>query len=331
MSCIFLTRKCTMHCDYCAIRQSKLDDPELTPGLWIEVFKILEDLGIEFNLILGNEPLTLGRGLVDVVQNISATDYAFYTSAPEPLFTNLAEDLKRAGLRNLSCGYDYPIRVAKVLDIDQAKKTLNAHRALKWAKAVGISDYQGTATISMENVDLLPEIVQELDDMGIWVGYNFIHWAQDGGYDFFPSREYLDKYIIERKSFPRVEKSFRQVQSLIERGAMVQPPLEYLEDFFESGWDLSWHCSVPILSIDPDGHLRTCGYRRGNRTRAHTIFELGAGYSCQAFLDDWYKDMSECPGCYWSYPWMNEYWLARDPDLGKEVFRAHASKTARVK
>ena len=108
LSCIYLTRKCPMHCKYCAIRNSQLQERELTVSEWKEAFDIFKSLDCKFNLILGNETMMLGDGLVDIVKHLSETEtnYALYSTSPTKLYNKLKEPLIKAGLKNLSSGFD---------------------------------------------------------------------------------------------------------------------------------------------------------------------------------------------------------------------------------
>ena len=33
-----------------------------------------------------------------------------------------------------------------------------------------------------------------------------------------------------------------------------------------------------------------------------------------------------CPGCFWSYPWLFHYWQDRSDEMGKKVFVEHAGE-----
>jgi hypothetical protein len=37
-----------------------------------------------------------------------------------------------------------------------------------------------------------------------------------------------------------------------------------------------------------------------------------------------YEDAIECPGCFWSYPYLYKYWEGQNEDFGKKAFIKHA-------
>ena len=90
---------------------------------------------------------------------------------------------------------------------------------------------------------------------------------------------------------------------------------------------MNWHCLGNPYggpTIDADGSLRVCGYRKGELTSQMSIFDLP---------DKWEKwrlsvfdDAMQCPRCGWSYPWMYDYWKKREPKFGKKIFSSHAGK-----
>lgn len=301
-TCIYLTRACPQKCDYCRIRNSTLTSPELKPEQWVEVFKILESLGIEFNLLLGNEPLMLGDGLPTVLNSIT-TPYAIYTTAPEPHFSKMKDILSR--LPNFSVPLDMSEEFVENKDSDIIQKSLRGWEALQWAKVQGIPDVHAMLTISKLNYKHVAEIVDMVTSQGIFIGLNMIHWDQDGKYDFFPKREEIEYLLLtedEFNYFCNVE--LPKIKALFYRGKVQNMPA-YFDALPKHGLKLDWHCSKPILTIDADGSMRTCGYRKGERCSTWSIFSINP-ITIYSYLEDWRKDCSDCPGCFWSYPFLNE-------------------------
>lgn len=317
----FLTRQCPRACDYCAIRDAKNVGPDMTAEEWKKAFHILDLLGVDFNLILGNETWVLGRELIEIMA-VNRVPYALYTTCPDPLFQEYRDEMFKV-IDNLSCGVDWPLSYLMkkgALTGDSEKKSLDAWRGFQWIKKHHPEiDCQGTVTVHNENFAFLPDIVGELSELGVFCGVNFIHWNMDGAYDFFPSKEELEPLLIKDRGYlANVLKHTLKNPGLLQNPEMLQEPVETL-------MSMKWHCFGNPYggpTIDSDGSLRLCGYRRGVETPKFTIFDLPRHWN------EWrkavIKDSVNCPGCSWSYPWMYHYWKQRDIGMGNQVFTKHA-------
>jgi len=319
----YLTRGCLRKCTYCALRDARDVGPELSIQDWTHAFEILEEMHVEFNLILGNETWLLGTKLVDLFKN-NSIPYALYTTCPPTLFHKYKDRLLGDGIiDNLSCGVDYPILEESVQD-DSYWKSMDAWKGLEYAmKTYPGLDCQGTVTVHRMNYQYLPQIVNDLAALGVFCGINFIHWDLDGGFDFFPNKDVLSDYLFKDLDLPRLRKVLDQV---LENPQLVQNP-EMLKLDTEILTQMGWHCGGNPYggpTIDADGSLRVCGYRKGIRTSEFSIFDLPDR------VQDWemavFEDAMECPGCCWSYPFMYHYWMEQDPKMGQAVFANHAGR-----
>ena len=324
-SLTYLTRRCPRKCGYCALRDAKGIGPELTIDQWKEVFFILHTLGVNFNLILGNETWLLGEGIISLLKD-NKVPYALYTTCPEPLWSKYKNTFFESGIvDNLSCGIDYPVDIPKNHPSrrdDSYKKSVSAWEGFVWYKHhYPMMDCQGTITVHRLNYTFAPRLVRALSKLDVFVGINFIHWNKDNGFDFFPNKEELKDLLFTKNDMPKLR---RVLDSILATPGLLQNP-EFLKQDVEVLTEHGWHCGGNPYggpSIDSDGTLRVCGYRRGRRCSQLSIFDLPNR------IDDWreavYKDAYDCPGCAWSYPWMYHYWNTQDVELGKKVFAQHA-------
>ncbi len=326
----YLTRRCPRTCDYCRLRDSNLKGPELTTEQWIEAFAILKKIGVDFNLILGNETWLLGEELLKIMKT-NEVPYALYTTCPESLFSKYRDLYFSSGvIDNLSCGVDYSYSFLQQklekqgqFDTDMERKSYTAWQGLMWVrKQYPNVDCQGTMTISKDNFHLLPAVVKELQEIGVFCGVNFLHWNSDGNFDFFPDKKELVDYVLSYVDILRVKEVINNIPyaNFVQNYEMLKQPVEKLAN-------MSWHCMGDPYggpSIDSDGTLRCCGYRQGKETSKFSIFDLPEKF------DEWrsavFKDSFNCPGCFWSYPWMYRYWADNDSEFGKKVFVKHAGK-----
>jgi len=297
---------------------------ELSTYEWIGAFGILKELGVDFNLILGNEPWLLGKTLLDILGQ-NQVPYALYTTCPEPIFSKYKFLFFDSGiLDNLSCGIDYPHDLKLSIDDDSYQKSLDAWKGLEWVKRFYPKvDTQGTITVHKKNIKYVPKLVKNLSNLGAFVGINFIHWNKDGQYDFFPGKEEIQDLLFSKKDYGIIKDVLNSIDSsnslLHDREYILEPP--------EMLATMGWHCKGDPYggpTIDSDGKLRVCGYRKGKRTPKFTIFDL------PKYVDAWqeavYQDAMECPGCSWSCSWTFHYWRKTDNEMGRNVFINHAGK-----
>jgi len=329
-SLVYLTRKCPRKCSYCKLRDSKLTNPELTKEQWVDAFYILKDLGVNFNLILGNETWLLGEDLLYIMER-NKIPFALYTTCPEGLFEKYRDTFFRSGvIDNLSCGIDYPFfYLRKTLtekgqfNNDMELKSYTAWKGLLWTKEhYPQIDCQGTITISKYNYSMLSEIVEELHQSDIFCGLNFLHWDIDGKYDFFPKKEELQPFLLVDSEKNILDKYLKALPSnnSIQNYEMVKEDINRL-----SG--MGWHCDGNPYggpTIDSDGSCRCCGYRAGENTSQFSIFDLRYPSNIKRWREAVIQDCKECPGCFWSYPWMFHYWEKNNKNFGKDVFIKHA-------
>jgi hypothetical protein len=335
-TCIYLTRKCPYDCSYCALKNTKLAGPELVSGQWCTVQNILRDLGVNFNLFLGNETWLLGQDLPKIV-NTCGIPYALYTSCKPALFQQWAlrhfqPAMFQYGIDNLSCGCDYPRSMAETMknEGDEYLKAYNAHRAFSATRLLFPDvDCQGTITISKKNIFHVVETINDLSAIGVDVGLNFVHADLDSNYDFFPSPEFLKHYLFSEEGYCDIQNLGEELSKL--KNHRVQNMADTIDLCLNSyksvgSTNTCWHCNGDPYggpSIDADGSLRCCGYRKGEFTSQMSIFDLTTNEKIKEWKNRVYQDSKKCPGCTWSYPRL--FARYRDNEIaGKQVFTNHA-------
>ena len=330
----YITKACPRNCDYCDIASSRPLADELKVGQWIDAFKILKEIGVTFNLILGNESWLLGERLIQIMEH-NRVPYAMYSTAPVNLFDKWHEKYFDGPIDNLSCGIDYPLSyllmrasTEGVTMNDTENKSLDGWLALlKTRFKYPHIDTQGNITVHRQNYMMLPLTVAELKRFGIFTGINFIHYNKDGEFDFFPSKKELDDFLFKStKHFINLNNILHQVLS---SDHLIQHPeiLDIQKGNLKYLTNMEWHCGGDPYggpTIEADGSLRCCGYRKGKHTPTFNIFDL------PKMKDVWreavFTDAKNCPGCSWSYPRMYHYWIGRDPQFAQKVFTKHAGK-----
>jgi MoaA/NifB/PqqE/SkfB family radical SAM enzyme len=314
----YLTRKCPRKCDYCRLRDSNLKNPELKKEQWVGALSILKDLGVDFNLILGNETWLLGEDLLYIMER-NQTPFALYTTCPENLFEKYRDLFFSSVIDNLSCGVDYPLSYLEKLGYlsnDMEKKSYTAWKGLLWTREHYPNvDTHGTITINRSNKLLVLKTLEELTKYGIFTAINFIHWDK-GGFDFFPPRSEIEDLMLDPTYIP---------EGILQSPGLLQNPQMFTKENIHLLIQMGWHCLGDPYggpTIDADGSLRCCGYRAGERTSKLTIFDLPNN------LDLWKRSVSldcfDCPGCGWSFPWQYKFWEGQK--FANQVFIKHAGK-----
>jgi len=113
------------------------------------------------------------------------------------------------------------------------------------------------------------------------------------------------------------------IQNLTDMQSLLTPRPEGV-----GSMNTCWHCQGDPYggpSIDADGFLRCCGYRKGLRTNRLHIWDLMLGH---VSWDTWKatvkEDAMECPGCTWSYPRLYAQYKGRNENFGIDVVQRHA-------
>lgn len=322
----YFTRSCPRKCKYCALRDGKGVGQQLSGAQWIKVFKIFKEMGVSFNLILGNETWLLGEELLTIFKE-NEVPYALYTTCPEPWWIKYREKFFDSGyIDNLSAGIDFPMlpHYHPMINDDSYKKSATALAGLRWFREhYPDFDCQGTVTVHKMNYEYLPELVKTLTDLGVFIGINFIHWDKDGKYDFFPKKEEIPELLFEREDLPKLRSVLDEViamDNLVQNIEMLKVPVADLTG-------MGWHCKGDPYggpSVDADGTLRVCGYRKGEHTSKLKIWDLPK--KRKEWEEAVWLDALACPGCFWSYPWMFAYWTEEDHEMGTKVFVKHAGR-----
>jgi len=324
-ACTFLTRKCPRNCNYCNASKIKKED-ELDWLDWVQVNSILKKIGVGFNLILGNETWLLGSKL-NRIMSLNEVPYALYTTCPPHLFNRYKDEYfgDNGCIDNLSCGIDHSLtHLSESCKTDMEIKSGHGWMGLDYVRTnYPHVDCQGTVTIHKQNYTQLPEIVENLSQIDVFIGVNVIHWNKDNGFDFFPHSKNIRDFLFSKRDIPKLQKIFENVlgikDALIQNREMLNPNL--VPHLIKT----DWHCRGNPYggpTIDSDGMLRCCGYRKGKQASQYSIFDLPKSFD--SYMKAVEADALECPGCFWSYPYLYKFWEGRNGNFIKKAFVNHA-------
>jgi len=330
MSLTYMTRKCAYKCDYCTLVRNDMD--KMSPDDWIKAFAILNDMGVEFNLILGNEPWLLGDELPRIMET-NQVPFAMYSACNPVLFERYRDKMFKV-IDNLSCGIDYPPDYLDDLQSrlltrppDDVLKGINGWKAFKWTREFAPHvDVQGTVTVHNKNLHLVKHTVMELNAIGAHAGVNFVHYDKDGQFDFFPKFSDMLPYIIPESRFDEVEELLQWIRDtdckVHNRESLTAHSAETLNR-------MGWHCNGDPYggpTVDADGQLRVCGYRRGTETPKYHIFDLTDKTKKEKWKKAVYDDAMACPGCAWSCSMMYKHLTENDKANRQGVMINHEDR-----
>ena len=318
-STIYLNRKCPRNCPYCSIVDNSVK--EISAEEWCEAFDLMhQELGTEFFLILGTEPLVMKKGKLErIVEHLSERDYeyGFYTTAPGHTQDRLFNLVKNHGLRNVSAGLDYidevyesskPSLPSEIIKLNEESRDLLQTKSLETLDMLGKSIQLGVPevhcviTISRMNYLYLPEMIMYLVSRfqdRLHIALNYVEKGDDYDFDFAPSN-ITDWHFTERDRtelevmVAKVAKVYETCESL-----MLQTPWSYFTDI-DSLLSLDMPCRVVIPTVDADGTFRKCGYRTGYEIRKYSVFDLKDKKT--EIIKTFEDEVKTCRGCYWSYP-----------------------------
>lgn len=267
---------------------------------WERALEILGDqLKPTFFLFLGTEPLLLRHGFVRLVRRVNrlGVPAAWYTTSPEPHFTDYREALIAAGVDNWSSGVD----TVPGLPF-QEKKAFDAIAGLEFMASRGVNTHV-TTTVHRKNLVHIPYIMEWVYDHipGVEYAVNFLHWSRGADFDFSSRRSDMPELAwdgtLEEQAL--VKSVMREVWER-SQGRKFHTSQDYVLQAHYFYNSLNLRCRATIgPSVDTDGTMRLCGYSRGGDVRNYNVLELANSELRDGFLKAWKADVWACIGCYW--------------------------------
>ena len=99
-----ITDKCGYNCIYCS-KEGRTEGEELTKQEWIDVIKILQDMGTPVITFVGGEPL-LRDDIIEIIQSVDDRSMCLLFTSGQRLTAAKAAELKAAGLYGVTVSLD---------------------------------------------------------------------------------------------------------------------------------------------------------------------------------------------------------------------------------
>lgn len=272
-----LTRRCNLHCDYCAIvknyknmpseypRMNYYKNNEMTTDMITNcLLKLKKHNPNIFNIFYGGEPL-LRKDLADIVNfcnknNIFYTIISNNTNEIQPLITKLFE--KTDYIEGFTSSVD-PINILVEDDTDRMKKSLEGFTRLKEMQIKGkVKDVVAEITVMKNNIGGLHPLIKRLSYEGIYSDVTFVDITKNKYYDFSNISD------VNQLVFPNWDLAVSLIdiynESLLVHMDDVLFPAMF--DTLPSNMNCHLEDGIHNLSIDSDGTIRLCLRIRGIKT-----------------------------------------------------------------
>lgn len=295
---VFLTRKCNLNCGYCKLtKNKKIKDLSLED--WEKSFLKLEKIGIKTVKIMGGEP-TVKNWLPDLIEFISKNTSIKVAVLSNSVFSyQTAEKLAKSGL------FGYYASIDSLQDIyeggDPVKKTHNGYSMLQSMKNLGVPLLGANVVINKFNMHLVPSIVKELSNRGIYVNVCTLQVTKNKDKEFSRS-DIKESYKFKSFDLYELIDISRELIEIKKGGYKITVPYEYLKNISLYGINSNWQCKdIYQLRIDSDGGLMLCNEYRTKLADKYKIQNITLK-EYEEFLREWKNQRKKvnCDGCYWS-------------------------------
>lgn len=289
---VILTRRCNLHCKYCAIPDRISEDMQTSD--WLTAIDILGSLGIKKINFIGGET-TLYKGIREVISHTLSSQINYCS-----LITNgikgfdVIRDLINIGLQNVSFSLD-TLNIEKSISPIKARAGINLIEALECNNLLKKIKLTAYCVINRTNLETIPELVKYLTDKGITIYFLPYHWNKEEGFE-----HRKQDYGLSLKKDEKLRSLLDNLISMKKQGFLIANSLDFFSMIYWHIEKLDWHCSyLSELRVDADGKLMCCCDKRGNVNNKFTIFDLKDENKFQQFLEDRKKDAKICNGCLW--------------------------------
>jgi len=305
-SSVYLTRKCNLACQYCKIIKTVLPT-ELTTGQWKEAFDILDNLGIRFVNIAGGEP-TILKGLGEMVRHLNNKTTMKYSLVSNSIFNNRKlDELVDSGLKTFVASVD--VIGNESSDLGNLRKSSAGLQMLSKLQQRGVPELCGNIVINGQNINQVMSVVRYLNDNGFWTSICPIVWGKGDQWEEVEKAD--ESYRLTESHKSQLEEIANELLHMKKNGCLILPTEDYIRNMTTFGIECDWKCHLekkspypPRLFIDADGSIMSCINFRGKTVSKYSIFDFRDPAVYQRYIDEWWGDVADCAGCYWSTMYM---------------------------
>jgi MoaA/NifB/PqqE/SkfB family radical SAM enzyme len=290
------TRRCNLRCNYCKIvKNPDLECQETNTEEAKRIVSIIADNWPGAPIVFfGGEP-TVRDDLPDVIAKAvekKVKPIVISNSVRVLKDEDYTKRLVDSGLDNWSISYDGPNKLLPDNSV-RVKSTSGLNAIRMFRDKYGFRDLVACITVSRQNIDALPKIVEFLTKEGVW---SICTPLQIGGVGY----DYSCGYPRDLPTQEQVDESANVLMSMSASGnyLMHNRPV-WFESWPNYFIEQTWKChDKSILTLDADGYLRQCVDRK-LRDPVH-IFSLENDLGVEKYLAAIKKGpLGGCLGCFW--------------------------------
>ncbi len=299
---ILWTRKCHLACYYCSMATGESNTPSLSQ--WKEGIDNIKKLGAGFIAFYGAEPFADFDKLPETVGYAESKGIAT-TVISSGIATQMQDKLiklYKAGGRSLTMSYD-----AIPLSKDSEIKSDKAIRMLEFFKSLGqVRDVAVVMTLNRENFVVLPAVIREMTEKGIWTLFDVIH--ADRKQEGSKCKGSGKGLLFEECDFPLLDKTLDKVELLKDNGALVHTSKQFINKVRANDFSLlrkyNWNCAreenFPAwITVDCDGKVYVCDDFQPQTEKEFFVWNLHKEWD--SFCSYRQKQtLNQCPGCCWN-------------------------------
>jgi MoaA/NifB/PqqE/SkfB family radical SAM enzyme len=316
---IYLTKACPYSCRYCkgscAVEEVK-EGSIKSVDFWIEQITRLERFGAT-HVIFGGKETLLYPNIEELLKRCPLP-YEIYSSAFPDLLRPF-KYIKHVPKINIGIDYDFDNLDGEISHTQSksfyAMQELAHLRTKKHKLHIDVR-----CVMSAYNAHELPivarKVLEELSADSMTC--DFIHADIDGGFDVFKKPDEWEVTDMLLKDKYRYDKVMKFLDVVYLQTMRYENPsyasLRYLNLMYEKGvlefgkvgvTNDSWHCkgqTIDGFTIDCDGSMRLCPYRKGYHTCKKNIADIKTSDELATVWGMHRKDSKKCPGCTMSLP-----------------------------
>jgi MoaA/NifB/PqqE/SkfB family radical SAM enzyme len=241
---------------------------------------IKKDVNPEFLVLFGGEPL-VHKHIEQIVDRVNEMGFNY------TLITNGTIDNEKVirKLKGLTLSIDRSEQIAGKQD-EQSKSNWAMLRKYKDI----VPDLVTNVTVTSENIYDLEKIVDQLNELDIWIIFGLVHSTHTQGEKAMFRSHCPELMLSEYQAF--------KFNKILQKVKKRHNTLMYGKLAEVYGWNLLWHCVVnprnpEYMTILNNGQLVACNDHWGEETSKLTIFDVP-----NIGLEKWHslckKDRAEC-------------------------------------
>lgn len=316
-----LTRRCNLRCEYCGITRDRpgiSEHPQLKKISYFKENEISTDRVIKlldkfrthnpkiFHIFYGGEPF-LRRDLRDIIKhcNWKDIDYTIISNCTPDIRGHIMKLIYDVGVIKGFTGSVDPNWNSESSDHSVFKSASGLKHLIIMKKYA--QDVVAEVTMTNYTVDRTYDLIKRLTTEGITTSLSAIDISKNIYYDF--SAIYDPEALIEKNK--ELDKMFDQIINDKSLLIHMREILPVLQRYIRSDFDCGIENGVHNLTIDSDGHLRTCLRMRGRFAPA--VIEVEHILAEDGWLNPRVKNVlradkqSYCMGCNHTCMMMSRY------------------------